>query len=100
MKRSTQPSALSARPKKNCRQRAGVCRFCKCTQERACFPTCVWIDEARTVCDSPACVLHLAARLMVALRPAGWRETEQALDDLARKIKHAQLTAAEMAGAA
>ena len=34
----------------------GTCRFCGCTDARACRPPCFWIDELRTVCSSRPCV--------------------------------------------
>jgi hypothetical protein len=33
----------------------GVCRFCGCTDERACTPVCWWITFDRTVCSAPEC---------------------------------------------
>jgi len=44
--------------------RRGVCRFCKCTHERACEPPCSWIDKYHTVCSSPGCVIALAVALL------------------------------------
>ena len=35
---------------------AGVCRFCGCTDARACEPGCFWIDLERTACSARACV--------------------------------------------
>lgn len=31
---------------------AGVCRFCGCTDERACRGGCWWADATRTVCSA------------------------------------------------
>lgn len=46
--------------------RAGICRHCGCTEERACrlYPgePCNWIDNTRTVCSNPSCVKAEAAR--------------------------------------
>jgi hypothetical protein len=44
--------------------KSGVCRFCKCTQRRACriedilgdVTSCCWVDRKRTVCSNPKCV--------------------------------------------
>ena len=36
--------------------RAGVCRYCGCTEERACGGGCWWVDVYRTVCSSSVCV--------------------------------------------
>jgi hypothetical protein len=35
----------------------GRCRYCRCTDARACEGGCAWYDRERTVCDSPDCVL-------------------------------------------
>lgn len=35
---------------------AGVCRYCKCTDDRACDPPCSWVDKEETVCSNPVCV--------------------------------------------
>jgi hypothetical protein len=38
---------------------AGVCRYCGCTEDRACVlatgggETCTWVDADRTVCNGP-----------------------------------------------
>ena len=34
----------------------GRCRYCKCTDARACPEGCSWYDLEQTVCDSLACV--------------------------------------------
>lgn len=45
--------------------RAGTCRFCGCTEKRACgiyLPhdfdtvTCTWVDPQRTVCSNIKCI--------------------------------------------
>jgi hypothetical protein len=33
----------------------GVCRYCRCTEARACPGGCAWIDADSTVCSAPAC---------------------------------------------
>lgn len=33
----------------------GVCRFCHCTEHRACTGGCSWLDLEETTCSSPAC---------------------------------------------
>jgi len=33
----------------------GMCRYCKCTEARACPGGCAWLYPERTVCSSPAC---------------------------------------------
>lgn len=30
---------------------AGECRFCGCTEERACYGGCSWANATRTVCS-------------------------------------------------
>jgi hypothetical protein len=34
----------------------GVCRYCGCTERRACVGGCGWADLYRTVCSSAACL--------------------------------------------
>jgi hypothetical protein len=38
------------------RPASGVCRYCKCTDQRACPDGCSWIGAERTVCSNPLCV--------------------------------------------
>jgi hypothetical protein len=45
-------------------RRPGRCRFCRCTDQRACPEGCGWYDSRATVCDSPVCVARF--RLAVA----------------------------------
>jgi hypothetical protein len=33
----------------------GICRYCGCTERRACRPACRWMDPERTVCSSSPC---------------------------------------------
>lgn len=33
----------------------GMCRYCHCTEQRACPEGCSWMDTGRTVCSSEAC---------------------------------------------
>jgi hypothetical protein len=33
----------------------GVCRFCLCTENRACAGGCAWLDIDATACSAPAC---------------------------------------------
>jgi hypothetical protein len=39
----------------------GTCRFCGCTDDKACEGGCAWIDETRTVCSSDECCEELEA---------------------------------------
>jgi hypothetical protein len=34
---------------------SGVCRYCRCTEQRACPGGCAWLDVESTVCSSPPC---------------------------------------------
>lgn len=34
---------------------SGICRYCKCTDRRACRNGCAWLDPERTVCSSTRC---------------------------------------------
>ena len=33
----------------------GVCRYCHCTEQRACPGGCAWLDVHKTVCSAEAC---------------------------------------------
>jgi hypothetical protein len=33
----------------------GVCRFCRCTEQRACAGGCGWLDDAQTICSGEPC---------------------------------------------
>lgn len=37
-------------------RKPGRCRYCGCTDDRACEEGCRWYDREHTVCDSPRCV--------------------------------------------
>jgi hypothetical protein len=39
---------------------AGVCRFCGCTERRACPGGCSWADQDKTVCSTNTCMAKLA----------------------------------------
>lgn len=60
-------SAVSAVP--------GICRHCGCGVSRLCrlenTDTCCWIDESRTVCSNPSCIVAEQARLKAAGRKHG-----------------------------
>lgn len=45
----------------------GRCRYCRCTDERACDDGCSWADIQHTVCDSPNCIMRFARALSTAL---------------------------------
>jgi len=58
----------------------GMCRYCRCTERRACPLGCCWIDQERTVCSSEPCVTKFLAEpwqpeavkaVMSRLRAAG-----------------------------
>lgn len=36
--------------------RPGRCRYCRCTDLRACDEGCAWLDKEHTVCNSLPCV--------------------------------------------
>jgi len=33
----------------------GKCRYCGCTDRRACTPPCSWLDDAHTICNAVLC---------------------------------------------
>jgi hypothetical protein len=41
----------------------GRCRYCRCTDARACPDGCAWLDKEHTVCDSETCRSSFAAEL-------------------------------------
>lgn len=45
----------------------GRCRYCRCTDERACPEGCWWIDQEHTVCSNPRCVQRFEYRLSTKL---------------------------------
>lgn len=45
----------------------GICRFCRCTQERACDEGCAWLDLEGTVCSAQMCQEMLEAELEAEL---------------------------------
>jgi hypothetical protein len=36
--------------------RPGICQFCGCTDDAACWPPCCWANRANTVCSTASCV--------------------------------------------
>lgn len=42
---------LTEREQERPRPRAGVCRLCGCTEERACPGGCSWANATRTICS-------------------------------------------------
>ena len=34
----------------------GLCRYCRCTEERGCHGGCGWLDSEMTVCTNPECM--------------------------------------------
>ncbi len=43
------------------------CRFCGCTQARACPGGCGWLDRHHTVCSAPSCAAKYNAQLFRAV---------------------------------
>ena len=43
------------------------CRYCGCTQQRACPGSCSWLDSNHTVCSAPACAAKYTASLRASL---------------------------------
>lgn len=50
----------------------GRCRYCRCTDERACDDGCSWADLQNTVCDSQECLRRWAEALVMDFRR--WRK--------------------------
>lgn len=46
----------------------GICRYCKCTDDKACTPPCSWVDEAETICSSLSCVEKAIAEGVIKKR--------------------------------
>jgi hypothetical protein len=38
----------------------GMCRYCRCTERRACPGGCAWLDSAGTVCSNSSCAEKFA----------------------------------------
>lgn len=53
------PSSVSLSP-----TTPGRCRYCRCTDARACPEGCAWLDLEQTVCDSPPCSLEFAQAIL------------------------------------
>jgi hypothetical protein len=49
-------------------RRPGRCRYCSCTEDRACDAGCWWYDEEQTVCSSETCVARFRAALAETVR--------------------------------
>jgi hypothetical protein len=49
---------------------SGVCRYCDCTDDAACFPPCSWIDPQHTVCSAEPCVRKWVTYLKKQVRMA------------------------------
>ncbi|HZL29192.1 MAG TPA: hypothetical protein VFC39_21890 [Acidobacteriaceae bacterium] len=43
---------------------SGVCRFCHCTEHRACAGGCSWLDFEKTACSSLACIEKFQAEIV------------------------------------
>lgn len=46
----------------------GRCRYCKCTDQRACPEGCSWYDDCATVCSSAVCVARFRLALAGAMK--------------------------------
>lgn len=57
-KRAQEREKTKAKSRKVAKAKPGRCRYCKCTEEKACNPPCSWVDKAQTVCSNPACVVR------------------------------------------
>lgn len=47
---------------------SGICRYCLCTEQRACEQGCSWVDRRQTVCSSEECVAQWRAEMRKAQR--------------------------------
>jgi len=75
---------------------SGVCRVCRCTDEAPCVlnaggyvvgdaaKTCVWIDDAHTLCSSPTCVAEIPMSELceMTLSEYEWHRLEVALSEV------------------
>jgi hypothetical protein len=48
--------SISLRDDKPDKPERGVCRFCGCTEARACPGGCYWVDAEQTVCSNGTCL--------------------------------------------
>jgi hypothetical protein len=79
-KRSAVSDQRSAKPK------SGVCRYCGCTDGRACLPPCWWIDKAHTICSAGTCLLKYCEDLRGCL---GLRLTNADIGNLVTALARA-----------
>lgn len=42
---------------------SGRCRYCRCTDARACEDGCWWVDAEQTVCSTRTCVERFQSRV-------------------------------------
>lgn len=69
----------------------GVCRYCGCTERRACILAygsmiggCWWVDAAHTICSAPACAWRMHAEKAFVV--SDQKEDNHAAQRLSRRI--------------
>lgn len=48
----------------------GCCRYCGCTEERACPSGCAWVDPEASLCSSPGCLAQVPEEELLELLAA------------------------------
>jgi hypothetical protein len=74
----------------------GRCRYCRCTDARACDEGCAWLDRHGTVCSSPECVQRWAFALARLYRK---QQRADALLAVRVRLRNVELSARSSAAA-
>lgn len=68
----------------------GTCRYCECTDDKACEVGCAWADDAHTVCTVCQTAVTVAETFLTVFNEVRFRERPQRLAD--RDVTWAALT--------
>lgn len=80
-------------------ERAGICRFCGCTDDHACAGGCGWANPAKNICTGCIARARVAAlRKAWAVRPVNWNDARD-MDHHQRAAWHAVKEAIALAEA-
>lgn len=63
----------------------GRCRWCGCTDERACAAGCAWADRAHTLCSECAAFDHLVRARSAGVRKAVVEMFHEGIDAITRR---------------
>jgi hypothetical protein len=68
----------------------GTCRFCGCTEGRACVDGCSWANEEETICNSQQCLARFRAEIGEDPN-AGFQKTYTSVAELRKRIESQSL---------